>query len=501
MTQDNSNNQTSKGTGLQFPDDIVFNGYAAPVRLECDVYDCEVEGSIPPELNGAFYRASADHQYPPLHGKDIFLNGDGMIHMVRFENGHADLKTRFVQTEKFKRERAERRALGGYYRNVYFDDPIAAGMSKDTGNTAVMWHNNMLFALKEDAHPVLMDPKSLETKGTWDFDGKLTGKSFTAHPKKDPLTGEMVAFGYCTSGNAEPNNLLDVMTISPQGEITSYETLELPYANMMHDCMLSRNYIALVIAPNTCDLDRIKNGEPFWHWDPELTTYMVVIPRKEGVKAARWFECPNTVMETHSFNAWEEGSVLHCDHFINTSGWLSQFPNIRDPEAQEAPPMPERWSVDMGDPNSEMDISQIFNQIGEMPIVDSRYVTQKTDNFFFGTFNAELGPMLEFGPKGPPFNCLGRYKASSDQYDFFYPGPNAAPEEPCFVPKPGGKEGEGWLLTIVGRRDTMLSELAIVDATNLSAGPVATVKFPCRVHEGFHGIWVSEGQLRSADAW
>ena len=28
-----------------------------------------------------------------------------------------------------------------------------------------------------------------------------------------------------------------------------------------------------------------------------------------------------------------------------------------------------------------------------------------------------------------------------------------------------------------------------------ATGPVATVKFPCRVHEGFHGIWVPGSAL------
>jgi len=42
-------------TGLRFPELLIYRGYAAPVRIEADVYDLEVEGSIPPELNGAYY--------------------------------------------------------------------------------------------------------------------------------------------------------------------------------------------------------------------------------------------------------------------------------------------------------------------------------------------------------------------------------------------------------------------------------------------------------------
>ena len=83
---------------------LIYRGYAAPVRIEADVYDLEVQGTIPAGLNGAYFRASADPCYPPLLGIDIFINGDGMLHQVRFDNGHADLKTRYVRTPKFARQ-------------------------------------------------------------------------------------------------------------------------------------------------------------------------------------------------------------------------------------------------------------------------------------------------------------------------------------------------------------------------------------------------------------
>jgi carotenoid cleavage dioxygenase-like enzyme len=56
-------------------------------------------------------------------------------------------------------------------------------------------------------------------------------------------------------------------------------------------------------------------------------------------------------------------------------------------------------------------------------------------------------------------------------------------------------EGDGWLLTMVGRRALNRTDLVILDAQAIDRGPVAVVKFPCRLHEGFHGIFGPAAEL------
>ena len=470
----------------RFPDLLIYRGYAAPARMEVDVYDLEVDGSIPPGLEGIYYRASADPQYPPRLGTDIFLNGDGMIHSVRFENGHADLKTRYVRTEKFKLERAARRALFGAYRNPFTDDPAVAGRNRGTANTSVCWHAGRLLALKEDSQPIELDPRTLETRGSFDFAGRLTSQTFTAHPKIDPVSGEMIAFAYNTAGRTSTG--IEIYFIAANGVLTRTERFEAPYASMVHDFHVSQRYIAFTLYPMINDWERVRRGEPFFHWDSTLPTMVAVIPRSEGVSGLRWYRYPGIGMATHSFNSWDEGSVLHLEQFFTASGWLSQFPDIRDPNAREQPPFAKRWSFDLASDSAEFARDALFDPIGEMPAVDPRYLTQRARQYFFGTINTDLGPMLDWGPKGPPFTCIGHFDESRNATTFYYAGPDSAPEEPYFVPRsPTAPEGDGWLLSMVGRRAQNRTDLVILDTHDIAAGPVATIRIPCRLHEGFHG--------------
>ena len=482
---------TDVNQGLRFPDQLIYRGYSSPVRIEADVYDLEYDGTLPEGLRGTYYRNSADPRFPPLHGTDIFLNGDGMLHMVRIDDGGADLKTRYVRTPKFLAERKARRALIGKYRNPFTDDPSVAGIDRGTANTSVSWHAGRLLALKEDSQPMQIDPDTLETLGHWNFDGKLTSKTFTAHPKLDPDTGEMIAFAYNTGGEA--SNTIEIFWISADGELTRTESFEAPYPSMVHDYSVSKQYIAFTICPMVNDWERVKKGEPFFHWDSRLPTQVAVIPREQGVAGLRWYTHPTPVMQTHTFNAWDEEGWLHLDHFITGTGWLSQFPDINDPDNHEQPPFAQRWSFEVSSDRADFDVAPIFKQFGEMPVVDARFAMHRTRHFFFGTFNPALGPMLEWGPKGPPFTCIGHFDEATQQMAFWYAGPDSAPEEPCFVPKsPDAAEGDGWLLTMVGRRAENRTDLVILDALDLAAGPVAVLRMPCRLHEGFHGTWVPQ---------
>ena len=172
-----------------YPSHPNLEGNYAPLRMESDIQDLIIEGEVPKDLFGSYYRNGPDPQFPPMGGQYHWFAGDGMIHAFNFENGKISYKNRWVQTSKWKQERKAGRSLINAL-NPMESDPIYDFDSSDgTANTNIIYHANKLLALEEGHPPFELDPISLESKGSWDYKKKLHS-AMTAHPKIDPKTGE-----------------------------------------------------------------------------------------------------------------------------------------------------------------------------------------------------------------------------------------------------------------------------------------------------------------------
>lgn len=184
------------GNPSKFPKTEVFSGFNQPSRLEADVGYLEVTGRIPEDIDGTFFRIQPDHRFPPVYDSDIHFNGDGNVTAIRISKGTAHFKQRYVHTDRHEHESKHGQALFGKYRNPYTDNEAVRGVIRTAANTNIIFWRGMLLATKEDGPPYAMDPETLETIGRYDFEGQVLSPTFTAHPKLDPKTGEMVCYGY-----------------------------------------------------------------------------------------------------------------------------------------------------------------------------------------------------------------------------------------------------------------------------------------------------------------
>src|SRR5690606_3609265 len=192
-------------------------------------------------------------------------------------------------------------------------------------NTAPMAHAGMLFSLKEDSHPIRIDPFTLETLGSWDFGGKYKSQTFTAHPKWDPVTGEMVCYGYEAAGLATDD--VWFYTIDRDGKVTHEIRVKQPYVSLIHDYALTQEHIVMPFAGYVTSMERLQAGQIHWGWDKTKPSMIGIMRRDGDGSDLRWFKGPERCM-MHVFNAYTEGDkvVLYAPFY--DSNFFPFFPNV-----------------------------------------------------------------------------------------------------------------------------------------------------------------------------
>jgi len=469
----------------------------APMRAEVDIVDCEVEGKLPADLHGTFYRVGPEFQYPPKV-PNIPFDGEGHVGMFRFENGHVDYRSRYVRTQRFKAQAAAREALFGTYRNPYTDDPRARGVSRGTANTAVIWHHGKLFALKEDSPPVALDPDTLATTDDYyTFGGKLQSLAFTAHPKIDSESGEMLGFGYEARG--ENSNDVSIMVVDKQGRLSSEIFVKVPYTGMIHDFAVTQKHIALLVIPMITDVPGMKQGRVRFAWDSTLPTWLGIMRRDGDGKDLRWFKGPERCA-THTMGCFSDGDRVYIDMDMGLKNQFPFFPNKDGSpfDAIGAQGRITRLSVDLAEasrPGYEMEV--LYPHTGVLSRQDDRYHTVPYTIGFMPCIDPTRlpDPRLPMGFTGPPLNNWTRFDHVRRQTQSYYAPPDAGLQEPCFVPRHArAAEGDGYLIGVAQRPLESRSELLILDAQRLADGPLAAVRMPFRIFNQIHGAWVSAAQ-------
>jgi carotenoid cleavage dioxygenase len=470
-----------------FPQAMDFIGHNAPSRVEAEIYDLVIEGTLPQDIQGSYYQTVPDPQFPPKLGWDTFLSGDGMVRMFHFQDGHVDFRQRYVRTERWQLERQARRALYGAYRNPFTDDPSVQGKGRGVANTTPVFHGGRLFALKEDSRPWEVDPKTLETIGEWSYDGRLRSQTVTAHPRLDPETGELHFFGYEASGLATRD--VAYCVADKNGELVKEEWFEVPYCALMHDFVVTQEHVIFPVFPIVADLERMRAGGAHWAWDSSKESFFGVMPRRGRIDQIRWFRTrPCSVF--HFINGYTEGNKVHVDACVSD---VPAFAFIREAGGLHMPPQDLRgnllrWTFDLSKPGDQPE-EHILAPSGDFPRIADKDMMNDYDIAYYGRVNTSFGPPILSGPVGAGFNMLTRLDVKSGKLTDLFIGPSCTVQEHCHIPS--SKAGhEGYLLYIVDRHDENQAEVHITEAANLDKGPVARIRVPLRLRSGVHGNWV-----------
>jgi carotenoid cleavage dioxygenase len=470
-----------------------LNGNYAPVREEITALDLDVTGTIPEYLDGRYLRIGPNPLGDPDPARYHWFLGAGMAHGLRLRDGKAHwYRNRWVRSADVAQRLGE----------TWSGGPHAGGLDFPA-NTNIIGHAGKTLAIAESGVRPYELTDELETVGPSDFCGTLFG-GYTAHPKRDPATGELHAVSY----NPMRGNIVQYTVTGVDGRVRRTVNIRLNAQTMMHDFSLTEKHVVLYDLPVALDLGAGLHNRPAkavagfltrlaerhaapdfvvraimrgsersgppsggmpYRWAPERQARVGVMPREGTARDIRWFEVQPCYV-FHPLNAYDDGDRIVLDVVRHESVFNSGSRLV--PQTQSL----DRWTVDLD--AGKLAEERLDDTPQEFPRVDERLVGRRH----------RFGYAVGYTNEAP--DAILKHDAATQRTQPVAFGSGREPGEFVFVPSsPDAAEDDGVAMGFVYDRSTDRSDLVLLDAQTLET--IATVHLPARVPHGFHGNWVS----------
>ena len=246
-------------------------------------------------------------------------------------------------------------------------------------NTNVIGHAGSTWAIVESGgYPVELTYE-LDSVRYLDFDGAYPG-SFSAHPKKDPVTGELHVMGYYWEWDH-----VKYIVVRPDGSIRKVVEIPVPGKIMLHDVAITESSIVIFDLPVTFQLDASAEGYPFpYRWDDGYQPRVGVLPREGRAEDVRWAEVEPCYV-FHPMNAYDlpDGRIVMD---------VARHPRMFATDVNgpfEGPPTLDRWTIDAE--AGKVVEERIDDRGQEFPRVDERLVGRPHRYGYAAWFGADRG--------------------------------------------------------------------------------------------------------------
>lgn len=439
----------------------LLTGIHEPMREELTIETLQVEGTIPAELSGRYVRIGPNPAAPDPRSYHFFT-GDGMLHAIRISGGKAAwYRNRWIRSNEVAKARKVEPAPGP--RHIF-----------DTVNTSVLGHAGGAYALVEAGSTPVRFGEMLDEQRFDDFGGTLPA-SFTAHPRRDPVTGELHAICYEATNPTQVRHNV----IAADGRVRRSVVIPVRDGPLIHDCAITARYVIVLDLPLTLSLRVVLSGHGFpYRWNPAHPARLGLLPREGEAEDIVWIALdPCFVFHTVNSYDREDGCVV-----LDVIAYPAMFGGDNDgPDIM--PRGLERWIVDPV--SRSVSISTIDATPQEFPVIDGR--RQGLQHRFAYTLG--LPPTL--GDQMLGDEPLIRHDLAAGSRTTHRFGAGRIPGEFVFVSRSAqAEEGDGWLIGLVINADQRTTDLEIIDAMAFEEPPVATIRLPHRVPPGIHGAWL-----------
>jgi carotenoid cleavage dioxygenase len=439
----------------------LLTGIHEPMTEELTLLDLAVEGAIPPELDGRYVRIGPNPAAPDPRSYHFFT-GDGMLHGIRLQQGRALwYRNRWIRSTEVAKARHIDPAPGP--RHIF-----------DTVNTSILHHAGSGWALVEAGSTPVRFDEHLEAQRYDDFGGTLPG-SFTAHPRRDPVTGELHALCYeATDPKRVRYNVID-----GAGRVRRTVTIPVSHGPLIHDCAITGRYVVVMDLPLTLSMRIVLAGRGFpYRWNDRHPARIGLLPREGTADDIIWIGvAPCFVFHTANAHDLPDGRVA-----LDVIAYDRMFAGDNlGPDEQ--PRGLERWLIDPVAKTVEQHAIDPTPQ--ELPTIDERHTSRPYRYVYAMGLPDQLTDTLV--GEAP----LIKHDLVNGTRQLHRFGAGRIAGEFVFVPRStDADEDEGWLMGLVIEADGASTALEILDARHVDSPPVATIRIPHRVPPGIHGAWL-----------
>ena len=439
-----------------------LSGNLAPVDVETTAFDLRVKGKLPNELTGRYLRNGPN----PIGEVDPdsyhWFLGSGMVHGIRINDGKAEwYRNRWVRDRNIAKSLGEQAPPSDWpAKHVQF-----------ASNTNVIGHAGATWALVEAGSPPIEMNYELETVRVSNFAGTLP-QAFSAHPKRDPRTGELHVMAYWWGWG----NQVQYLVVGVDGKVRRTVDIAIPGGPMMHDCAITEKYVLIFDLPCLFNLELAMSGRSFpYIWSKDYTPRVGLLPREGSAADIKWVEI-NSCYIFHPLNAYDlpDGTVV-----LDAARHEKMF-DLEQRGPNEGYPTLDRWVLN---PQTGTATEQrLDDRPQEFPRMNESLIGKKND---FGYF-AGISDVFKQADLIKQDLAKRTTQVRHDGDEFGY-------GEPVFISRENSKsEDDGYVMALRHDMETDLSDLVVLDAQDFCGEPVAVVNLPVRVPNGFHGNWIAD---------
>ena len=203
-------------------------------------------------------------------------------------------------------------------------------------NTNVIGHAERTYAIVEAGGRPYELTDELDTVGPSDFGGTLPG-GYTAHPKRDPRTGELHAVSYYWGWG----NTIQYTVTGVDGRVRKVVDVEVGGAISVHDMSLTESFAVIYDLPVVFDVELVQGAGSFpYRWDETYDARVGLLPRDGNAGDVTWFDIDPCYV-FHPMNAYDDGDTVVLD-VVRHPKMFATVHNGPD----EGTPTLERWTVD-----------------------------------------------------------------------------------------------------------------------------------------------------------